>query len=795
MAISLKVNGATRSVNAEPDTPLLYVLRNDLELNGAKFGCGLSQCGACTVLVDGKAMRSCVTPISKVGKAEVTTLEGLGTPAKLHPLQQAFIDEQAAQCGYCTSGMIMAAKELLDRNPRPTEAEVREGLDRQSVPLRQPQPHRPRRPARRPGEREDLIMNAPHLTRRDFTAGLGGIVLAFSMGRRPRSAQEHAAAARQPQQQPHARCVAAHQRRRHRDRVSPARSSWGRASSPRLSQIAAEELDLPLARVTIDLRRHRTHAERRPDQRQPVDREQRHGAAACRRGGARDPARARRQEVSASRRTALQGHRRRHHARRTAARSPTASLPAQVDLKREATGKVRAEAAGAAQDRRPVDRRASTFRPRSPAARRSCRTCALPGMVHGRVVRPPRYGARLESVDESKARAMPGVVAVVRDGSFLGVVAEREEQAIKAARSRWPQAPNGRRAGNCPIRRSCYEQMMAMPTHGHRSSARRRRRCRRGAKVVEATYTGRSRRMPRSVRPARSREFKDGQYTVWTHSQGVFPLRERSAKALKVKPQRDPLHPRRRRRLLRPQRRRRRAASMRRCWRARCRAGRCACNGCATTSSSGSRTAPPWRCRPAARSHDGRDRRLALRRLEPARTTCVRQAGRHQPVAELVSGRCRSRPGRRAQATRAELRGRPQRDAALRLPEPAHRPALHPGDAAAHVGAAHARRLLQRVRGRVLHGRAGGGGGRRSGRVPAGAHEGSARARRDRGGRQGWRTGSPARRATARAAAASASPATRTWRPTAPCVAEVEVDRASGKITGAARLDARSMPG
>jgi nicotinate dehydrogenase subunit A len=128
MAINLKVNGVSRSVDAEPDTPLLYVLRNDLALNGAKFGCGLAQCGACTVLVDGKATRSCVTPIGQIGQSAVTTLEGLGTLDKLHPLQQAFIEEQAAQCGYCTNGMIMTAKELLDQNPRPSEAQVREGL-------------------------------------------------------------------------------------------------------------------------------------------------------------------------------------------------------------------------------------------------------------------------------------------------------------------------------------------------------------------------------------------------------------------------------------------------------------------------------------------------------------------------------------------------------------------------------------------------------------------------------------------------------------------------------------------
>jgi nicotinate dehydrogenase subunit A len=128
MTISLKVNGAQRSVPAEADTPLLYVLRNDLALNGAKFGCGLAQCGACTVLLDGRAVRSCVTEIGSIGEVEITTIEGLGTVDKPHPLQQAFIDEQAAQCGYCINGMIMAAKDLLDQNPHPTAAEVCEAL-------------------------------------------------------------------------------------------------------------------------------------------------------------------------------------------------------------------------------------------------------------------------------------------------------------------------------------------------------------------------------------------------------------------------------------------------------------------------------------------------------------------------------------------------------------------------------------------------------------------------------------------------------------------------------------------
>jgi nicotinate dehydrogenase subunit A len=127
--ISLRVNGQARVVDTEPDVPLLYVLRNDLELNGPKFGCGMAQCGACTVIMDGNAIRSCVTPVSAVQNKPVTTLEGLGTTKKLHKIQQAFIDEQAAQCGYCINGMIMTTKALLDKTPKPTDTEIKRALD------------------------------------------------------------------------------------------------------------------------------------------------------------------------------------------------------------------------------------------------------------------------------------------------------------------------------------------------------------------------------------------------------------------------------------------------------------------------------------------------------------------------------------------------------------------------------------------------------------------------------------------------------------------------------------------
>jgi aerobic-type carbon monoxide dehydrogenase small subunit (CoxS/CutS family) len=127
-SFTLRINGTAQTLSVEPDTPLLYVLRNDIGLNGPKFGCGLAQCGACSVLVDGKEVRSCVTPVSAV-KGPITTIEGLGTPEKLHPLQKAFIEEQACQCGYCGNGMVIAARALLEKNARPTNQEIREALN------------------------------------------------------------------------------------------------------------------------------------------------------------------------------------------------------------------------------------------------------------------------------------------------------------------------------------------------------------------------------------------------------------------------------------------------------------------------------------------------------------------------------------------------------------------------------------------------------------------------------------------------------------------------------------------
>jgi len=127
-AISLKVNGHLHTMDVDPKTPLLYVLSDDLQLRGPKFGCGLAQCGACTVMIKGRAVRSCVMPVSAVKEQEVTTLEGLGTPEKPHAIQQAFVDEGAAQCGFCLSGVILTAKALLDENPKASDDQMRAAL-------------------------------------------------------------------------------------------------------------------------------------------------------------------------------------------------------------------------------------------------------------------------------------------------------------------------------------------------------------------------------------------------------------------------------------------------------------------------------------------------------------------------------------------------------------------------------------------------------------------------------------------------------------------------------------------
>ena len=249
-------------IDADPDTPLLYVLRDDLRLNAAKFGCGLGQCGACTVIVDGKAMFSCVTPMLLLDGKQVTTIEGLGTMATPAPLQQAFIDEQAAQCGYCIPGMIMRAQALLERNP---EAERRRDPRRagaQSLPLRHPHAHPARGAARRggcdaaaatPGNRRERAMIAPCSSTPPLLAGGGALIVSFSL---PAHSRRTARRRRRPKLPGSLRA------RRILDAwiridadggitVFTGKAELGQGIKTAIQQIAAEELDVPVEAMEL----------------------------------------------------------------------------------------------------------------------------------------------------------------------------------------------------------------------------------------------------------------------------------------------------------------------------------------------------------------------------------------------------------------------------------------------------------------------------------------------------------------------------------------------------------------
>ena len=284
--MTLKVNGREHQVDADPDTPLLYVLRDDLKLNAAKFGCGLGQCGACTVIVDGKAVLSCVTPMVLLEGKQVTTLEGLGTIAEPAPIQRAFMEEQAAQCGYCIAGMMMRAQALLERNSKPTDEQIRAELE----------PHLCRcgthmrilRAVHRAaqadghggcvaGSQRERPMNAPViLDRRRVLAGGGALIVSFSLAGALAQQQDAPAAAPAPSLPGSLK-------------TSPYLDSWiridadgsitvftgkaelGQGFKTAFQQIAAEELDVALCLAEGRHRRYQTHGERGLHRRQQFD--------------------------------------------------------------------------------------------------------------------------------------------------------------------------------------------------------------------------------------------------------------------------------------------------------------------------------------------------------------------------------------------------------------------------------------------------------------------------------------------------------------------------------------------
>src|SRR5262245_33263353 len=407
---------------------------------------------------------------------------------------------------------------------------------RQSLPLRQPQPHHPRRHAGGAGEREDLTMRASarsntlRLSRRDFTAGLGGIMLAFSLDPRTGAGQAPAALPGSLQQN---RMLDAWLR------INPdgtatvmtGKVELGQGILTALAQIVAEELDLPLARVKITSGdTGRTPNEGQTAGSQSVE----NSGTALRLAGAEVRAilldlAAKKFGVTAESLKASDGIITAPDGRKVT----YGELAGEADLKREATGKV--------PPKPPAQHRLVGQRtPRLDLAAKVTGGVAfvqdlrLKGMTHGRVVRPPQYGAQLEAFDEAKVRAMPGVVAVVRDGSFLGVIAEREEQAIKAVSAlatsaKWKAGPQ------LPDPAKLYDALKALPTQDTVIS-NKDAPLPAGAKAIEATYH-RPFQAHASLGPSCAvAQMQDGRLTVWTHSQGVFPLRATIARTLGLKP-------------------------------------------------------------------------------------------------------------------------------------------------------------------------------------------------------------------------------------------------------------------
>jgi nicotinate dehydrogenase subunit B len=519
--IALKVNGRVHHVRVEPGTPLLYVLRNDLGLNRAKFGCGLGQCGACKILIDGQAVPSCRVPVRSVQGREVTTLEGLGTAGNLHPLQQAFLQERAVQCGFCVSGMIISAKALLDRNPHPTDAEIKAemagNLCRCGVydrVLRAIQ-RAAGRPAASPPYDQELkeelqpgspaptgalprpLLGAPDLDSW-VRVNTDGTITLFTgkveLGQDIRTSVAMIGAEELDVPLERIRVVMADTAQTPNEGYTVSSMSLEttgnaiRYATAEVRQIvlsvAHEELEAPVERLTVS-------------------------------GGTiTDPATGRSVtywDLFAGKRFGSQV-RESSQPKRPEAYTIVGRPTERLDLLAKVTG-------------------AACF----------VHDLDLPGMVHGRVVRPPDGGARLLSLDEEAVSRMPGVIQVVRNGSFVGVVAEREEEAVRAMgklreSATWEPGPT------LLPQEALYDRMLSQPGQAFLvvdgtpvdDPIPPIEAPPEAAHTLAATYY-RPYHMHASLGPSAAvAQWSDGQLTVWTHSQGVYPLRAELAHVLDV---------------------------------------------------------------------------------------------------------------------------------------------------------------------------------------------------------------------------------------------------------------------
>ena len=516
-AIELNVNGKTYPVTADPQTPLLYVLRNELGFKGVKSACGLEQCGACNVLIDGEAVPSCKLQVGTLNGAKIITIEGLGTPENLHPLQEAFIDQQAIQCGYCTTGLIISAQGLLNKIRYPTEEQINQALDgnlcrcgthervRRAIKLRIARPDQtpltqtlsldPLPPQERP--LPSVLLETPNL---DSWVRINpeGTITIFS-----------------------------------------GKVEYGQGLKTALAQIAADELDVPLEKIRMVM----GDTEATPDEGMTV------GSMSLQTSG------------NAIRQAAAE-------ARHVMLKMALEELEAWPEDLLVEDGQIIDQKSGTSTSYWKLQGgKAFNTKVKGQAQPKSAKQYQLVGtsaarvdlinkvtgthtyvqdleldhMVHGRVVRPPSYQSRLVSLDPASVEQMPGVLKVVRDGSFLGVIAEKEEQAVQAAAKLaalavWDSQPIPSQQEHLfeeietqidesyPVvdGTAAFEPVppVLMPAGA--------------AQTISAAYT-KPYHMHATIGPSSAVALlQDEKLTIWAHTQGVFPPRENIASVLNM---------------------------------------------------------------------------------------------------------------------------------------------------------------------------------------------------------------------------------------------------------------------
>jgi nicotinate dehydrogenase subunit B len=517
--ITLRVNGQLHTVLVEPDTPLIYVLRNDLGLKGTKMACGLEQCGACTVLLDGDAVPSCRLPVRSVQGREITTIEGIGTEGNLHPLQQAFLEEQSLQCGFCTSGIIVTAKALLDRNPNPSVGEIKAMLAKNLC---------------RCGVNHRVI----RAIQRAAGQPVGEALYQVEIGS-PLEAVPLGSPGILPEPLQHTPDLDSWVRINPEGTITifTGKVDYGQGIKTAFAQIGADELDVSLERIQVVM----ADTAQTPNEGMTV------GSMSMQTSG------------NAIRYAAAEA---RNHLLSIAFEELEAPLERLVvedgTISDPVSGrnttywelmggkKFGCKVTGTVQPKgskeyKIVGQPAQGMSHLSKVTGRYpfIHDLDLPGMVHARVVRPPHYYARLVSVDEALAAESPGVLKVIRDGSFLGVIAEREEQAVQAARI-LKKTTVWEGASSLPPYDSLFNYMLQSPdqaflvvdgTAGD-DPIPAIQTPPEAVHTIDATYY-RPYQMHASLGPSAAvAKMLDGKMTLWIHSQGVFPQRRAIAHVL-----------------------------------------------------------------------------------------------------------------------------------------------------------------------------------------------------------------------------------------------------------------------